>query len=233
MIGEAVRKERQRQDITEDYFASLCLMTTDNLKKIESGKEMPTMVDLVIMSNILKISFGHLMNGEIRPQDDSIEAEKLLDDIRKLGSDIREMIRDKEMLLEKAQKNRIEEQNTEILNPEQKEKTVKMEKGTIPVGTRFQPDAQEKMRSQFTIEMIRDPGFTENTEAHYHLDRDEDGIHVFDTTRYDPETGEYSEVAQMTNDGKVTYYEKTTEKERQEISEEMNREKNPVPKAVH
>lgn len=85
----------------------------------------------------------------------------------------------------------------------------------------------------FTVDMIRDPGLTEGQEPHYRLDQDEDGIHVFDTAKYDPETGEYSEIARMTSDGNVTYYEETTARERQEISEEMNREQKKVPKAGH
>lgn len=240
MIGEAVRKERQRQDFTEDYFASLCLMTSDDLKKIEAGKEMPTMVDIVIMSNILQISFGHLLNGEIRPQDGSIEAEMLLSDIRQLGSDIRQLARHKEMILQKAESKQTTErmtesrigQETKTYEHERSERAEVRETAPVPVGTRFHADERETM-PMFTVDMIRDPGLTEGQEPHYRLDQDEDGIHVFDTAKYDPETGEYSEIARMTSDGNVTYYEETTARERQEISEEMNREQKKVPKAGH
>ena len=59
--GSIVKKTREEQGHKQYFFARLTGISQSHLSKIENGKTIPTLPELIIMSSILERQLGHFV----------------------------------------------------------------------------------------------------------------------------------------------------------------------------
>ena len=59
--GSILKKTREEQGHKQYFFAHLTGISQSHLSKIENGKTVPTLTELIIISNILERQLGHFV----------------------------------------------------------------------------------------------------------------------------------------------------------------------------
>ena len=60
--GSIVKKTREEQGHKQYFFAQLTGISQSHLSKIENGKSIPTLPELIMMSVILERQLGHFVS---------------------------------------------------------------------------------------------------------------------------------------------------------------------------
>lgn len=83
LCGAIIRQERRKMGLSEDAFASVILVTKDELSELENGVRKPDQSELVLIGHVLHANPAALAEGILSPPLSGTEIVKSLGNLQK------------------------------------------------------------------------------------------------------------------------------------------------------